>query len=102
MFELILDASSAGWHGRLLPPRRKKQPLPAPYDPSTSEKVWYFSRSRASIPHLYLRLLLDGQQIVPHEGGTDAYMQLTRRLVDETQAKCAAAKPRPPVLKPEL
>ena len=33
---------------------------------------------------------------------TDAYMQLTRRLVDETQAKCAAAKPRPPVLKPEL
>ena len=33
---------------------------------------------------------------------TDAYMQLTRRLVDETRAACAAAKPKPPVLKREL
>ncbi|CAK0853746.1 unnamed protein product, partial [Prorocentrum cordatum] len=99
VFELLLDASSAGWHGRLLPPKKHKQPPPAPYDPSTSEKVWYFSRSRASISHLYLRLLLGGQEVVPHEGGADACMKLSGlqpklRLAIQDDAGEADPKPK--------
>ena len=77
MYELILDASSAGWRGRLLPPKKQKQPLPAPYVPESGEKVWYFSRSSESISNLYLRLLLGGQQIVPHGGAAGEYMKLS-------------------------
>ncbi|CAK0894046.1 unnamed protein product, partial [Prorocentrum cordatum] len=61
LFELLLDASSEGFAGQLLP-----RPPPAPYDPKGGAKVWFYQASKKKICPAYIRALLQGKSVVAH------------------------------------